>query len=94
MVAERVGKPVRKIKFPLGPRGGPSRTSTRAMAQQSTGKLDKDADRMSEPGPEVLDEEEPEMQSPSTPITPPGRNPSALLGCVMGSPMTSPDTSE
>ena len=94
MVAERVGKPVRKIKFPLGPRGGPLKPSIRAMAQQSTGKLNKDANSMSEPGPEVLDEEEPAMQSPSTPITPPGRNPSVLLGGVMGSPMTSPDTSE
>ena len=34
------------------------------------------------------------MQSPSTPITPPGRTPSVLPGGVVGSPATSLDTSE
>ena len=34
------------------------------------------------------------MQSPSTPVTPPGRNPGVLPGGVMGSHTTSPDTSE
>ena len=34
------------------------------------------------------------MQSPSTPVTSPGRNPGVLPGGVMGSHTTSPDTSE
>ena len=82
MVAERGGKPVRNIELSSGPWGGPLKTSIRAMAQPS------------EPRPEVIEDEEEKMQSPSTPITPPGRNPSVLPGVVVGSHATSPATSE
>ena len=102
MVAERVGRPVREIEFSLGPRGGPLTNNSRAMAQPDAGELAGGPGASgrpgltppSEPRPEVIDDDEEEMQSPSTPITPPGRNPSVLPGGVVGSPATSPDTSE
>ena len=45
-----------------------------------------------EPRPDVIEEEE--MQSPSFPITPPGRSPGDCPGGVVESTATSLDTSE